>query len=48
VSKIGDGGGIEGEDITVHVVAREGLRQWLESRDALIDIKVWSGLFFLS
>ena len=48
VSKQGDGGGVEGEDITVHVVPLDEMRQWLEKREAMIDLKVWGGLYFLA
>jgi ADP-ribose pyrophosphatase len=51
VKKKNDGGGVEGEDITVHAVPRAELRRWLiEQREsgALIDLKCWAGLYFLS
>jgi ADP-ribose pyrophosphatase len=49
VRKVGKGGGIGGEDITVHVVPRERLRAFLrekEEQGVLIDLKV--ALYFLS
>jgi ADP-ribose pyrophosphatase len=45
----GDGGGVEGENITVHEVPVAELDPWLEARRAegmLIDLKVWSGRWF--
>jgi ADP-ribose pyrophosphatase len=51
VRKEGDGGGVGGESITVHTVALEELRSWLEARERegkLIDLKIWGGLYFLS
>ena len=42
----GKGGGVGGEDITVHVIALQGIEKWLKSREALIDGKVWAGLYF--
>lgn len=51
VRKQGDGGGVGGEDITVHVVARDQLPYFLEQKAAggvLIDLKLWGGLYFLT
>jgi ADP-ribose pyrophosphatase len=51
VTKQGDGGGVGGEDITVHLVERDGLVPWLlQKRDdgVLIDLKIWGGLYFLA
>lgn len=48
VRKVGKGGGVGGEDITVHVVPRVRLRSFLREREdqgVLIDLKV--GLYFL-
>lgn len=50
VRKKGEGGGVGGEDITVHVIARAGLRHWLDgkARDGvLVDLKIWAGLHFI-
>jgi len=47
VRKQGEGGGVDGEDITVHLVPRGELRQWLRQKEregVLIDLKV--GLAF--
>ena len=43
IRKQGEGGGVEGEDITVHVVPRGELRDWLRQKErqgVLIDLKV--------
>jgi len=47
--KAGAGGGVEGEEITVHEVPLEGAEAFLLAREAagvLVDPKVWAGLFF--
>jgi len=49
VRRVGEGGGVGGEDITVHVVPRAELREWLrrkESEGVCIDLKV--ALYFLA
>lgn len=49
VSRVGKGGGVAGEEITVHLVPRAGLERWLrERRDVLIDLKLWGGLHFFT
>lgn len=43
VRKIGEGGGVGGERITVHLVALSGIRKWLHDKErdgALVDIKL--------
>ncbi len=48
LTKVGPGGGIEGEDITVHVVSIDGIGAWLREREAagfLIDPKIYAGLY---
>ena len=43
-----DGGGVAGENITVHRVARAGLRDWLRQKEAegcLIDFKIHAALW---
>jgi ADP-ribose pyrophosphatase len=48
VRKKGEGGGVGGEDITVHLVPVAEAEEWLRSRgEVLIDLKVWGGLYFL-
>jgi len=46
--QIGKGGGVDSEDIVVHIVALGEVEKWLKSRDALIDVKIWAGLYFAS
>ena len=47
VRKKGEGGGVGGEDITVHAIPRGDLVAWLQKQNALIDLKVWAGLYFV-
>jgi len=49
--RIGKGGGVANEDITVHEIPIVEVRMWLEAKartGILIDPKVYSGLYFLS
>jgi ADP-ribose pyrophosphatase len=49
VTRVGPGGGSNGESIRVHAVALEEADVWLAGREAegiLIDLKVYSGLHF--
>jgi len=49
VRKIGDGGGVEHEEITVHTPALATIRAWLKRQikaGKLIDTKVYGGLYF--
>lgn len=51
VTRKGEGGGVGGEDITVHEVAPAELRKWLKTKESggtLTDIKLWAGLHFLT
>jgi len=51
LSRVGNGGGIEHEEIQVHEVPLRSVQQWLEKRrkeGVLIDPKVYVGLYFLS
>ena len=51
VRKTGDGGGVGGEDIDVHTVPLHDIRAWLKKKkgaDALIDLKIWGGLYWLN
>jgi ADP-ribose pyrophosphatase len=51
VRRVGEGGGVGGESITVHTVLRGVLVEWLKKKEregVLIDLKVWGGLFFLT
>lgn len=48
--KVAQGGGDETEDITLHVVPMPELHPWLDeqsSRGAVIDMKIWAGLYWL-
>lgn len=50
-SRVGKGGGVGDEKITVHLVPRAGLERWLRERESegvLVDLKLWSGLHFLT
>ena len=47
----GAGGGVGGEDISVHRVPRNAVAEWLKRKNGegvLIDVKVWAGLWWLS
>lgn len=49
VRDVGPGGGVGGENITVHLVERDNVRGWLremEKKGAIVDLKV--ALYFLS
>lgn len=46
-----EGGGVEGENITVHLIPRRDVETWLaeqERRGTLVDLKIWGGLYFLT
>ena len=50
VTRKGKGGGVGGEDITVHTVPRGEIVKWLRKKQdegVLVDLKLWSGLYFL-
>jgi ADP-ribose pyrophosphatase len=47
----GAGGGVGGEDITVHEVPLDEIKPWLTRKTGeglLIDLKIWAGLRFLT
>ena len=47
--RVGEGGGVEGEDILVHVVALAGIEDWLQAQAArgmLIDPRIYVALYF--
>ncbi|PYQ31566.1 MAG: DNA mismatch repair protein MutT [Acidobacteria bacterium] len=44
VRRVGDGGGVDSEQITVHRVPLQEVHAWLEKQNALIDLKV--GIYF--
>lgn len=48
--QVGDGGGVDGEDITVHRVPRDDAAAWLmqKLREGYeIDLKLWAGLWMI-
>lgn len=50
VRKKGEGGGVGGEDITVHRVRVREAESWLRKKaeaGVLIDLKLWAGLHFV-
>ncbi|MDQ3280975.1 MAG: NUDIX hydrolase [Acidobacteriota bacterium] len=50
VTRKGEGGGVGGEDITVHTIARDELEEWLKKKEeegVLVDLKLWGGMYFL-
>lgn len=47
--RVGEGGGVDGEDIRVHLVPLAEVPAWLAAKQAeglVIDLKVWAGLYF--
>lgn len=49
--RVGPGGGVDGEDITVHVVPLAGIEAWLQAqaaRGVLIDPRIYIALYFAS
>ena len=46
--RTGKGGGVDNEDITVHTIAVTELESWLRQQKALIDGKVWTGIYFVT
>ncbi len=51
LERVGEGGGVEGENIRVHLVPLSQVDSWLSKRAEegfLIDPKVYAGLYFLS
>lgn len=50
LTRVGDGGGVDGEDIVVHRVPLADARAWLQARadeGCLVDHRVFAGLFCL-
>ena len=48
--KVGEGGGVGGEDITVHAVPRADVPAWLMQKHAEgyeLDLKLWAGLWMI-
>jgi nicotinamidase/pyrazinamidase len=51
ITKVGDGGGVEHEDIRVHLVPIADVPGWLvikQGEGLVVDLKVWSALWFVS
>lgn len=51
LAREGEGGGVGGEDIKVHEVRVRDIEQWLDKKrreGVLIDLKVWSALYFVT
>ena len=49
--RVGKGGGVGNEKITVHVVPLASVEEWLRGRERegiLVDLKLWSGLRFVT
>jgi ADP-ribose pyrophosphatase len=47
--RVSQGGGVEGEDITVHVIPIAGIEAWLDAqaaRGVLIDTRIFVALYF--
>jgi ADP-ribose pyrophosphatase len=50
LQRVSGGGGVEGENIKVHIVDLGEVESWLRGREAegmLVDLKVWGGLYIL-
>ena len=50
LTRVGSGGGVDGEDITVHVVPLAGVEQFLRDREhagCLLDPKIYAGLYLV-
>ena len=48
--RVGEGGGVDGEDITVHAVPRAEAPAWLMRKQAEgydLDLKLWAGLWMI-
>ncbi|QIL21315.1 NUDIX hydrolase [Thermomonas sp. HDW16] len=50
LTKVGDGGGVDNENITVHTVPRSDAPRWLMQKQAEgfeLDLKLWAGLWMI-
>ena len=50
LTRVGAGGGVAGEDITVHAVPRQQAPAWLMQKQAEgfeLDLKLWAGLWMV-
>lgn len=51
LTRTGEGGGVGNEQITVHLVPLANIDSWLREREhegMLIDLKVWTALYFVT
>jgi len=48
VRRVGKGGGVDKENITVHLARLTEVASWLEAQKSLVDTKIWAGLHFAS
>ena len=51
LTKVGEGGGVADENITVHEIPLDQTNQWLKEKEEqgyFVDPKVYSGLYFLN
>jgi len=51
LKRVGEGGGDDSENITVHAVPFDKIEEWLkeaEARGCQLDARIYAGLFFLS
>jgi ADP-ribose pyrophosphatase len=51
VRRVGPGGGVGGEKIETHAVPLAAIEEWLKRQEGagrLIDMKIWTGLYFVS
>jgi len=49
VRKVAAGGGVEGEDITIHEVPLDSAEQWLDDKvktGCVVDLKIYAALYF--
>lgn len=50
LTRVGDGGGDDSEDITVHAIALDAVDAWLAERERsgqAVDPKIYTGLYFI-
>ena len=50
LTKVGEGGGVDNENITVHTVPRSDAPRWLMQKQAEgfeLDLKLWAGLWMI-
>lgn len=50
LSRVSQGGGVDGENITVHEVPMDSINSWLaqkENEGVLVDARIYAGIYFL-